>query len=180
MQNFLFLLFFCRDQHVFQNAAFEPPPGRDPERAAKHFSPFRILALSPAKFSVLVEYFSVSLLTNQGLPDIIDYAGLIQGEMAEWFKALVLKTSDVARHRGFESLSLRQFNTAMEKYPRGRRGSPAKGVGCDKCREGSNPSFSATQPTEFMRFCRLSLYNKTDPPALRKDRSDVLGAHSPR
>ena len=31
------------------------------------------------------------------------------GEMAEWFKALVLKTSDVARHRGFESLSLRQF-----------------------------------------------------------------------
>ena len=32
------------------------------------------------------------------------------GEMAEWFKALVLKTSDAERHRGFESLSLRQFN----------------------------------------------------------------------
>ena len=29
------------------------------------------------------------------------------GEMAERFKALVLKTSDVERHRGFESLSLR-------------------------------------------------------------------------
>ena len=30
--------------------------------------------------------------------------------MAEWLKALVLKTSDVERHRGFESLSLRQKN----------------------------------------------------------------------
>ena len=62
--------------------------------------------------------------------------------MAEWFKALVLKTSDAERHRGFESLSLRQV-TVVEKYPRGRRGSPAKGVGWDNCREGSNPSFSA-------------------------------------
>ncbi len=60
--------------------------------------------------------------------------------MAEWLKALVLKTSDVERHRGFESLSLRRI---MEKYPRGRRGSPAKGVGRGNCREGSNPSFSA-------------------------------------
>ena len=63
--------------------------------------------------------------------------------MAEWFKALVLKTSDVERHRGFESLSLRHMEVNMEKYPRGRRGSPAKGVGWDNCREGSNPSFSA-------------------------------------
>ena len=31
-----------------------------------------------------------------------------KGEMAEWFKALVLKTSDPARDRGFESLSLRK------------------------------------------------------------------------
>ena len=46
--------------------------------------------------------------------------------MAERLKALVLKTSDVERHRGFESLSLRQMH--MEKYPSGRRGSPAKGV----------------------------------------------------
>ena len=30
------------------------------------------------------------------------------GEMAEWFMALVLKTSDTARYRGFESLSLRK------------------------------------------------------------------------
>ena len=32
-----------------------------------------------------------------------------------------------------------------EKYPRGRRGSPAKGVVCDKRSEGSNPSSSAKQ-----------------------------------
>jgi hypothetical protein len=75
------------------------------------------------------------------------HRGFIWGEMAERFKALVLKTSDVERHRGFESLSLRHCdNSIVEKYPRGRRGSPAKGVGCDKCREGSNPSFSAKSP----------------------------------
>ena len=34
-----------------------------------------------------------------------------RGEMAERFKALVLKTSDIARYRGFESLSLRQFSS---------------------------------------------------------------------
>ena len=39
---------------------------------------------------------------------IIGFAGC-DGEMAEWLKALVLKTSDVERHRGFESLSLRQL-----------------------------------------------------------------------
>ena len=48
------------------------------------------------------------------------------GAMAERLKALVLKTSDTERYRGFESLSLRQ--PALEKYPSGRRGSPAKGV----------------------------------------------------
>ena len=57
------------------------------------------------------------------------------GEMSERFKELVLKTSDSAMSRGFESHSLRhtfpdmvwQFD--LEWYPRGRRGSPAKGVG---------------------------------------------------
>ena len=86
---------------------------------------------------------SFSVLTNPKRSAIITIAGLIQGEMAEWLKALVLKTSDVERHRGFESLSLRQNRIDVEKYPRGRRGSPAKGVGWDNCREGSNPSFSA-------------------------------------
>ena len=62
--------------------------------------------------------------------------------MFEWFMELVLKTSDVARHRGFESLSLRH----MEKYPRGRRGSPAKGVVWVNRSPGSNPGFSAKCP----------------------------------
>ena len=60
--------------------------------------------------------------------------------------ALVLKTSDTERYRGFESLSLRHIFyilSVLQKYPRGRRGSPAKGVGCVKRREGSNPSFCA-------------------------------------
>ena len=74
--------------------------------------------------------------------------------------ALVLKTSDAERHRGFESLSLRQLFSvepqiafgSMEKYPRGRRGSPAKGVGCDKRRPGSNPGFSAKPPKRAAFF----------------------------
>ena len=87
--------------------------------------------------------FSKKPLTGRLVFAII-VALVFRGEMAEWFKALVLKTSDVERHRGFESLSLRQNRIDVEKYPRGRRGSPAKGVGWDNCREGSNPSFSAT------------------------------------
>ena len=94
-------------------------------------------------------------LTLPGIPVIIADAGFSSGEMAEWLKALVLKTSDVERHRGFESLSLRQTNTifGMEKYPRGRRGSPAKGVGCDKRRPGSNPGFSAKPPKRAVFCC---------------------------
>ena len=50
--------------------------------------------------------------------------------MSEWFMELVLKTSDAARHRGFESLSLRQIiqhsagNISVEKYPSGWKGLP--------------------------------------------------------
>ena len=64
-----------------------------------------------------------------------------RGEMSEWFMELVLKTSDAARHRGFESLSLRQYTWRSTQVA--VRGSPAKGVGSAKGREGSNPSFSA-------------------------------------
>ena len=106
----------------------------------------RVLEQTGLKVSSLyISHFflkrSFSVLTNPKRSAIITITGFVQGEMAEWLKALVLKTSDVERHRGFESLSLRQMN--MEKYPRGRRGSPAKGVGWVDCREGSNPSFSA-------------------------------------
>ena len=40
--------------------------------------------------------------------------------------------------------------TDSEWYPRGRRGSPAKGVGVQKAREGSNPSHSAMKETSFV------------------------------
>ena len=82
---------------------------------------------------------------------------VVQGEMAEWLKALVLKTSDVERHRGFESLSLRHryHHRLMEKYPRGRRGSPAKGVGCDKRRPGSNPGFSAIRILDIAAISKI-------------------------
>ena len=64
------------------------------------------------------------------------------GEMAEWSKAPVLKTGDVKASVGSNpTLSARKQNT--RKYPSGRRGSPAKGVGRQKRREGSNPSFRA-------------------------------------
>ena len=88
--------------------------------------------------------------------DIIGIHEISQGEVSEGFKELVLKTSDTARYRGFESHLLRQFflkaaaerekienNLYLEKYPRGRRGSPAKGVVRENRSEGSNPPFSA-------------------------------------
>ena len=46
--------------------------------------------------------------------------------MSEWSKEPVLKTGDGSAVRGFESHSLLQ---ETEKYSRGRRGAPAKGVG---------------------------------------------------
>ena len=81
--------------------------------------------------------------------------------MAERFKAPVLKTGDVERHRGFESLSLRHFLSSkpaashVEKYPSGRRGSPAKGVVLDNGSESSNLSFSAKQQRHPMRVSLL-------------------------
>ena len=84
--------------------------------------------------------------------------------MAEWLKALVLKTSDVERHRGFESLSLRH-HSAVEKYPSGRRGSPAKGVGWDNRRPGSNPGFSASsrfhRKRDFLSYLTAMCFPKT-------------------
>ena len=46
----------------------------------------------------------------------------INGEVSEWFKELVLKTSDPERDQGFESLPLRQFllfYLPLEDYPSG-------------------------------------------------------------
>ena len=57
--------------------------------------------------------------------------------MAEWLKAPVLKTGDVKASVGSNpTLSARLFisHSTMQKYPSGRRGSPAKGVGGLKTR----------------------------------------------
>ena len=57
------------------------------------------------------------MLTNKTLRSIITKVSLLKksklnqyGEVSEWFKELVLKTSDSERGRGFESHSLRQLN----------------------------------------------------------------------
>ena len=68
--------------------------------------------------------------------------------MSERFKELVLKTSDPKGPWVRIPLSPPfsydgPINSDLEKYPSGRRGSPAKGVGRVERREGSNPSFSA-------------------------------------
>ncbi len=44
-----------------------------------------------------------------------------------------------------------RFKAVAEKYPRGRRGSPAKGVVREKRSQGSNPCFSATKPNPITR-----------------------------
>ena len=54
---------------------------------------------------------SVEHLTfNQGVPRSSRGWVTNNGEVSEWFKELVLKTSDSERGRGFESHPLRQFN----------------------------------------------------------------------
>lgn len=50
--------------------------------------------------------------------------------MAEWSKAPVLKTGDVKASVGSNpTLSAKALYMVLQKYPSGRRGSPAKGVG---------------------------------------------------
>ena len=59
------------------------------------------------------------------LPRVFAY-----GEMAEWSKAPVLKTGDVKASVGSNpTLSAKALYMVLQKYPSGRRGSPAKGVG---------------------------------------------------
>ena len=57
------------------------------------------------------------------LKDYLVKVELIDGEVSEWFKELVLKTSDSARGRGFESHPLRhrfdRHHLSLEKYSRG-------------------------------------------------------------
>ena len=82
--------------------------------------------IPPHSFKILKKCRSEKI----NLPEPVDSCGNFcyntyrwfgSGEMAEWFKALVLKTSDAERHRGFESLSLRQLHSRGEvpKRPKG-------------------------------------------------------------
>ena len=52
--------------------------------------------------------FSLTIAVKNGMMNA-------HGELSEWFKELVLKTSDSARNLGFESLTLRQ----KEDHPLG-------------------------------------------------------------
>ena len=84
------------------------------------------------------------------------------GEMSEWFKELVLKTSDPARGRGFESHSLRHFLNCcefdLEKYPRGRRGSPAKGVGRETGARVQIPPSAPKVPHLHLNLCKCGTF----------------------
>ena len=58
----------------------------------------------------IIEYFKINVkkhLTTGYACAKIHFASY--GEVSEWFKELVLKTSDPARDQGFESLPLRHF-----------------------------------------------------------------------
>ena len=59
--------------------------------------------------------------------------------------------------RGFESHSLRQFNIDLRKYPRGRRGSPAKGVGWLKPARGFK-SLLPRQVSKAVQKERFSIF----------------------
>ena len=85
------------------------------------------------------------------------------GEMSERFKELVLKTSDPKGPWVRIPLSPPfsydgPINSDLEKYPSGRRGSPAKGVGRVERREGSNPSFSAKRKALIFNGSRLFFF----------------------
>ena len=49
---------------------------------------------------------------------------------------------------------LTNINKCMESYSRGRRGVPAKDVGVQKAREGSNPSLSAKPLPMVVFYCK--------------------------
>ena len=66
--------------------------------------------------------------------------------MSEWFKELVLKTSDTATYRGFESHPVRHifYIYRFADLPKWWRGSPAKGVGLET---GARVQISQSAPS---------------------------------
>ena len=63
---------------------------------------------------------------------------LLNGEMSEWLKEPVLKTGGAQVPVGSNPTLSANFNKSeyLRKYPSGRRGSPAKGVGWIKPARG--------------------------------------------
>ena len=76
----------------------------------------------------------------------------IHGEMSEWFKEPVLKTGEAQVSVG-SNPTLSAIFMNMQKYPRGRRGSPAKGVGWIKPARG----FKSLLP-RHVKPCNLNGY----------------------
>ncbi|CAB1254604.1 protein of unknown function [Ruminococcaceae bacterium BL-6] len=74
--------------------------------------------------------FLQKFLTADACYDIIIFAP-VHGGVSEWFKELVLKTSDPARDQEFESLPLRHFLNDFSPLLRmdAVKGLPAKGAG---------------------------------------------------
>ena len=71
-----------------------------------------------------------------------------RGEMSEWLKEPVLKTGDVEASVGSNPTLSASFITGLRKYPSGRRGSPAKGVGRETVARVQIPP-SAPNPEVF-------------------------------
>ena len=71
--------------------------------------------------------------------------------MAEWSKAPVLKTGDVKASVGSNPTLSANFIPSgyVQKYPSGRRGSPAKGVGCVK--SAARVQIPPSAPTKYPR-----------------------------
>ena len=66
---------------------------------------------------MIFDFFETSLLTREKNCDKIIKS--LNGQVSEWFKELVLKTSDTATYRGFESHPVRHiflFGTFFPKY----------------------------------------------------------------
>ena len=104
---------------------------------------------------VLVWYYIKSVRTADSFHD---------GEMSERFKEPVLKTGDVQASVGsnptLSATSLIRYRD-LQKYPRGRRGSPAKGVGWIKPARGFK-SLLLRQSPQAQAACGGFLYFGAD------------------
>ena len=111
----LFLLLFQQTVIIFRHYFFSSIEKKTFRKTPKKFCSF--LLTNRRFYSIIIKLFDA-----------------VSGEVSEWFKELVLKTSDSARNRGFESHPLRQLNTfgterfsmtfppldhKMRKYPSG-------------------------------------------------------------